>query len=79
MNEKEDEDKKPSRKQKSLGLLCQKFLARYPDYPPSQPLIWISLDEVATSLGESLKDAVSQLLEVPDVNFKSINPLLLVR
>ncbi|XP_023808270.1 transcription factor E2F7 [Oryzias latipes] len=51
MNEKEDEDKKPSRKQKSLGLLCQKFLARYPDYPPSQPLIWISLDEVATSLG----------------------------
>ncbi|RVE56357.1 hypothetical protein OJAV_G00220380 [Oryzias javanicus] len=51
MDEKEDEDKKPSRKQKSLGLLCQKFLARYPDNPEPQHLIWISLDEVSTSLG----------------------------
>nr|XP_057933126.1 transcription factor E2F7 isoform X2 [Doryrhamphus excisus] len=47
----EDADKKPSRKQKSLGLLCQKFLALYPDYPPSDKPISISLDEVATSLG----------------------------
>ncbi|KAI3366963.1 hypothetical protein L3Q82_009606 [Scortum barcoo] len=46
-----DADKKPSRKQKSLGLLCQKFLALYPDYPPPHSSIWISLDEVATSLG----------------------------
>ncbi len=48
-----DADKKPSRKQKSLGLLCQKFLALYPDYPSPHSPIWISLDEVATSLGES--------------------------
>uniref|UniRef100_A0A673CU35 Transcription factor E2F7 n=1 Tax=Sphaeramia orbicularis TaxID=375764 RepID=A0A673CU35_9TELE len=44
-------EKKPSRKQKSLGLLCQKFLALYPDYPPLHSPIWISLDKVATNLG----------------------------
>lgn len=48
----DDAEKKPSRKQKSLGLLCQKFLALYPDYPPPHSPIWISLDEVATSLGK---------------------------
>ncbi|XP_046878736.1 transcription factor E2F7 [Hypomesus transpacificus] len=47
----EDGERKPSRKQKSLGLLCQKFLALYPDYPASSQEINISLDEVATSLG----------------------------
>ncbi|XP_067110927.1 transcription factor E2F7 [Osmerus mordax] len=47
----EDGERKPSRKQKSLGLLCQKFLALYPDYPASSEEINISLDEVATSLG----------------------------
>ncbi|XP_008301743.1 transcription factor E2F7 [Stegastes partitus] len=47
----DDAEKKPSRKQKSLGLLCQKFLALYPDYPPLHSPIWISLDEVANSLG----------------------------
>uniref|UniRef100_A0A3Q4B5T5 Transcription factor E2F7 n=1 Tax=Mola mola TaxID=94237 RepID=A0A3Q4B5T5_MOLML len=46
-----DADKKPSRKQKSLGLLCQKFLALYPKHPQEQNPIWISLDEVASSLG----------------------------
>ncbi|KAJ8381411.1 hypothetical protein SKAU_G00021890, partial [Synaphobranchus kaupii] len=44
-------EKRPSRKQKSLGLLCQKFLSLYPDYPASSERTSISLDEVATSLG----------------------------
>lgn len=50
--EEEEGERKPSRKQKSLGLLCQKFLALYPDYPTSDT-ISISLDEVSTSLGKS--------------------------
>lgn len=53
VEEEDDAEKKPSRKSKSLGLLCQKFLALYPDYPPPDCPIWISLDEVATSLGKS--------------------------
>ncbi|EDO31446.1 predicted protein, partial [Nematostella vectensis] len=40
-----------SRKDKSLGLLCQRFLAKYPDYPTSDESIEISLDEVAKDLG----------------------------
>nr|XP_014347337.1 PREDICTED: transcription factor E2F7 [Latimeria chalumnae] len=47
----EFEKQPPSRKQKSLGLLCQKFLARYPNYPLLAEKTTISLDEVATSLG----------------------------
>lgn len=44
------EKQRPSRKQKSLGLLCQKFLARYPSHPLSTEKTTISLDEVASSL-----------------------------
>ncbi|XP_054255816.1 transcription factor E2F7 [Indicator indicator] len=47
----EFEKRRPSRKQKSLGLLCQKFLARYPSYPLSTEKTTISLDEVASILG----------------------------
>lgn len=40
----------PSRKEKSLGLLCYRFLARYPDYPNSAVNNDICLDEVAAEL-----------------------------
>uniref|UniRef100_A0A3P9Q3C2 Transcription factor E2F8 n=2 Tax=Poecilia reticulata TaxID=8081 RepID=A0A3P9Q3C2_POERE len=45
----DESEKMISRKDKSLGLLCHKFLARYPDYPDSV-LTDICLDDVATEL-----------------------------
>ncbi|KAK5935692.1 hypothetical protein CgunFtcFv8_021034 [Champsocephalus gunnari] len=39
-----------SRKEKSLGLLCHKFLARYPDHPNPALNNEICLDDVATEL-----------------------------
>ncbi|PWA29167.1 hypothetical protein CCH79_00006294 [Gambusia affinis] len=45
----DESEKMISRKDKSLGLLCHKFLARYPDYPNSV-LTDICLDDVATEL-----------------------------
>lgn len=44
------EEKIISRKEKSLGLLCHKFLARYPDYPSPALNNDICLDDVATEL-----------------------------
>ncbi|XP_030340532.1 transcription factor E2F8 isoform X2 [Strigops habroptila] len=46
----EYEKTQPSRKEKSLGLLCHKFLARYPDYPSTAENNYICLDEVAEEL-----------------------------
>ncbi|XP_061309072.1 transcription factor E2F8 isoform X1 [Pezoporus flaviventris] len=46
----EYEKTQPSRKEKSLGLLCHKFLARYPDYPSTAENKYICLDEVAEEL-----------------------------
>ncbi|XP_057606101.1 transcription factor E2F8 isoform X3 [Hippopotamus amphibius kiboko] len=46
----EYEKSQPSRKEKSLGLLCHKFLARYPNYPNPALNNDICLDEVAEEL-----------------------------
>ncbi|XP_062326671.1 transcription factor E2F8 isoform X2 [Osmerus eperlanus] len=46
----EEVEKQISRKEKSLGLLCHKFLARYPDYPNPALNNDICLDDVATEL-----------------------------
>ncbi|XP_045197671.2 transcription factor E2F8-like isoform X2 [Mercenaria mercenaria] len=40
----------PSRKEKSLGLLCQKFLQKYPERPEAGEKYEICLDEVAKEL-----------------------------
>ncbi|NXC48699.1 E2F8 factor, partial [Penelope pileata] len=46
----EDEKAQPSRKEKSLGLLCHKFLARYTACPGAAESSYICLDEVAEEL-----------------------------
>ncbi|KAM9410435.1 transcription factor E2F8 isoform 1-T2 [Pholidichthys leucotaenia] len=45
-----EESERISRKDKSLGLLCHKFLARYLDYPDPAVNNDICLDDVATEL-----------------------------
>lgn len=46
----DEAEKQISRKEKSLGLLCHKFLARYPDYPNPALNNDICLDDVAAEL-----------------------------
>ncbi|XP_038072293.1 uncharacterized protein LOC119740893 [Patiria miniata] len=47
----DDTDKPINRKSKSLGLLCQRFLSRYPDYPANGVAMAISLDAISKDLG----------------------------
>ncbi|XP_022111924.1 transcription factor E2F8-like isoform X2 [Acanthaster planci] len=47
----EEGDKPINRKAKSLGLLCQRFLSRYPDYPKNGVAMAISLDAISKDLG----------------------------
>lgn len=49
----EESERWISRKEKSLGLLCRKFLARYPDHPNPATNNDICLDDVATELSMS--------------------------
>lgn len=44
-------DQRTSRKEKSLGLLCRRFLKKYPAMPSDDSRIEISLDEAAEYLG----------------------------
>lgn len=53
-----------SRKDKSLGLLCYKFLARYPNYPNPAVNNDISLDDVATELSKLFNDQTKLLISV---------------
>ncbi|OXB74370.1 UNVERIFIED_CONTAM: hypothetical protein H355_002435 [Colinus virginianus] len=39
-----------TRREKSLGSLCHRFLARYPDYPSAEESYYICLDEAAEEL-----------------------------
>lgn len=52
----EYEKSQRSRKEKSLGLLCHKFLARYPCYPSASKNNEICLDEVAEELSKLAPD-----------------------
>lgn len=71
----EYEKSQPSRKEKSLGLLCHKFLARYPDYPSPSQKSYICLDEVT----EELRKLVFILLNVSSCRFANHLPFLSVQ
>ncbi|XP_016530159.1 transcription factor E2F8 [Poecilia formosa] len=61
----DESEKMVSRKDKSLGLLCHKFLARYPDYPDSV-LTDICLDDVATELSVERRRIYDIMNSIPD-------------
>ncbi|XP_041452552.1 uncharacterized protein LOC121405700 [Lytechinus variegatus] len=74
-----EEGEKNNRKSKSLGLLCQKFLTKYPDYPPDGKAMDISLDQISKDLNverRRIYDIVNVLESVEMVSRRAKNRYL---
>lgn len=68
----ENEKSQPSRKEKSLGLLCHKFLALYPSYPNTSKASAICLDEVAEELSKFLGKSVLIFISVENMALRML-------
>ncbi|XP_030843812.1 transcription factor E2F8 isoform X2 [Strongylocentrotus purpuratus] len=74
-----EEGEKNNRKAKSLGLLCQKFLTKYPDYPKDGKAMDISLDQISKDLNverRRIYDIVNVLESVEMVSRRAKNRYL---
>ncbi|XP_033101778.1 uncharacterized protein LOC117104932 [Anneissia japonica] len=75
-DEENDKNSGGNRKAKSLGLLCQKFLSRYPDYPEDGQVLAIPLDIVSKDLNverRRIYDIVNVLESVEMVSRRAKN------
>ncbi|XP_071500696.1 uncharacterized protein [Diadema antillarum] len=75
----DDSEKANNRKSKSLGLLCQKFLTKYPDYPEDGKAMDISLDQISKDLNverRRIYDIVNVLESVEMVSRRAKNRYL---